>query len=111
MPVHVENNENNKSEAVIKARIASAASKRHCLLVNSKQRGNPILKFISHVPWEYEDIVPDYQMGNGVCALFLSLRYHNLNPDYIHERLKRLGKMYNLRVLLVQVSQKKSCAV
>ncbi|XP_066917358.1 uncharacterized protein [Clytia hemisphaerica] len=31
------------------------------------------------------------------------MRYHSLNPDYIHERLKKLGNMYDLRVLLVQV--------
>lgn len=79
------------------------SSKTHCLLVNPKQKGNPLLKSITNIPWEYDDIVPDYQMGRTVCALFLSLRYHNLNPDYIHERLKLLGKMYELRVLLVQV--------
>jgi DNA repair protein Rad10 len=55
------------------------------------------------VPWEYEEIIPDYVMGRTTCALFLSLRYHNLNPDYINERLKQLGKQYELRVLLVQV--------
>ncbi|XP_017780311.1 PREDICTED: DNA excision repair protein ERCC-1 [Nicrophorus vespilloides] len=77
--------------------------KTHCLSVNPKQKGNPILKFITNVPWEYDEIVPDYQMGQTTCALFLSLRYHNLNPDYIHERLKLLKKMYQLRVLLVQV--------
>lgn len=70
--------------------------------MNRLQKGNPLLKAISNVPWEYEDIVPDYQMGRTVCALFLSLRYHNLNPDYIHERLRLLGNMYELRVLLVQ---------
>lgn len=32
-----------------------------------------------------------------------SLRYHNLNPNYIHERLKQLGNSFTLRVLLVQV--------
>lgn len=32
-----------------------------------------------------------------------SLRYHNLHPDYIHQRLQSLGKSYALRVLLVQV--------
>lgn len=32
-----------------------------------------------------------------------SLRYHNLHPDYIHERLQSLGKSFALRVLLVQV--------
>lgn len=77
-------------------------------MVNPKQRGNPLLKSISNVPWEYEDIIPDYQMGTTSCALFLSLRYHNLNPDYIHDRLKLLGKMYQLRVLLVQVDVKES---
>lgn len=33
----------------------------------------------------------------------LSLRYHNLHPDYIHQRLQSLGKNFALRVLLVQV--------
>lgn len=67
------------------------------------QKGNPLLKFITNVSWEYSDIVPDYVMGKTTCALFLSIRYHQLNPDYIHERLKLLGNAYNLRVLLVQV--------
>lgn len=79
------------------------ASSSHSLLVNPKQKGNPLLKAIRNVPWEFEDMVPDYQMGRTSCALFLSLRYHNLNPDYIHNRLKLLGKMFHLRVLLIQV--------
>ncbi|KAL3277565.1 hypothetical protein HHI36_012908 [Cryptolaemus montrouzieri] len=45
-------------------------------------------------------------MGVNMCALFLSLRYHSLNPDYIHTRLKKLGNKYELRVLLVQVDIK-----
>ncbi|XP_054258218.1 DNA excision repair protein ERCC-1 [Macrosteles quadrilineatus] len=77
------------------------------VLVSPKQRGNPLLKSISNVPWEFdESIIPDYVMGRTTCALFLSLRYHNLKPDYINERLKQLGKLYDLRVLLVQVDMK-----
>jgi hypothetical protein len=66
------------------------------------------------VPWEFsEGILPDYILGqyfNGVCsnffvimakdlnptilidsgqtcvAMFLSVRYHTLNPNYIHDR-------------------------
>lgn len=38
-----------------------------------------------------------------VSWLALSLRYHNLNPNYIHDRLKLLGQTFTLRVLLVQV--------
>lgn len=67
------------------------------------QRGNPLLKFITSVLWEYDEIVPDYEIGKTIGILFLSLRYHNLNPDYINNRLKELGKKYDLRVLLVQV--------
>nr|CAG4651263.1 EOG090X0BTB [Simocephalus serrulatus] len=76
------------------------------VIVNQRQRGNPLLKSIRNVPWEYGEIVPDYVMGHTCCALFLSLRYHNLNPHYIHERLKDLGKQYELRILLVQVDIK-----
>jgi len=71
--------------------------------INTVLKGNPLLKFITNVLWEYSDIVPDYVMGKTTCALFLSIRYHQLNPDYIHERLKLLGNAYNLRVLLVQI--------
>ncbi|XP_050670167.1 DNA excision repair protein ERCC-1 [Leptidea sinapis] len=84
----------------------SSASKSHCVLVNQKQRGNPLLKFIVSVPWEFDDIVPDYEIGKTICILFLSVRYHNLNPDYINNRLKELGKKYDLRVLLLQIDLK-----
>ncbi|XP_048514651.1 DNA excision repair protein ERCC-1 isoform X1 [Athalia rosae] len=82
---------------------AKGAPNLNAILVSPKQRGNPLLKSVTSVPWEFEDIVPDYVMGRGTCALFLSIRYHQLNPDYIHERLKLLGKAYDLRVLLAQV--------
>lgn len=78
----------------------------HAIQVHPKQRGNPLLKSITNVAWEFEDIVPDYVVGRTACILFLSLKYHNLNPDYIHNRLKMLGKMFELRVLLVQVDTK-----
>ncbi|KAJ8252969.1 hypothetical protein GJAV_G00207720 [Gymnothorax javanicus] len=76
------------------------------IIVSPRQRGNPILKFVRSVPWEFGEIVPDYVLGQTTCALFLSLRYHNLNPNYIHERLKQLGQTFMLRVLLVQVDVK-----
>ncbi|XP_055709652.1 DNA excision repair protein ERCC-1 [Phlebotomus papatasi] len=82
---------------------ANVVNKNHCILVHPKQRGNPLLRSIVNVPWEYDDIVPDYIVGRTSCVLFLSLKYHNLNPDYIHGRIKKLGNMFQLRVLLAQV--------
>lgn len=76
------------------------------IVVSPRQRGNPILKFVRSVPWEFGEVVPDYVLGQTTCALFLSLRYHNLNPNYIHDRLKTLGQAFTLRVLLVQVDVK-----
>lgn len=84
-----------------------SGNKSSAVLVNPRQRGNPLLKSVLNVPWEYEEsIIPDYVMGRTTCALFLSLKYHNLKPDYITERLKALGKLYDLRVLLVHVDMK-----
>lgn len=80
--------------------------KTNSLLVNPRQRGNPILKFVRNITWEFGDIMPDYVMGQTTCALYLSLRYHQLNPNYIHDRLKQLGRSYELRVLLVQIDIK-----
>eukprot|EP00064_Thunnus_orientalis_P012128 superscaffoldBa00001819_g12162 len=43
-----------------------------CIIVSPRQRGNPILKFVRSVPWEFGDVVPDYVLGQTTCALFLS---------------------------------------
>nr|CAG4648180.1 EOG090X0BTB [Moina brachiata] len=98
----------NEADDQTKSITKPSSFKGGCVTVNQRQRGNPLLKFIRNVPWEYGEIVPDYVMGVDCCAMFLSLRYHNLNPDYIHGRLKELGKQYQLRVLLVQVDVKDS---
>ncbi|XP_068111715.1 DNA excision repair protein ERCC-1 [Hyperolius riggenbachi] len=79
---------------------------RNCIVVSTRQRGNPLLKHVRNIPWEFGDIMPDYVLGETCCAFFLSLRYHNLNPEYIHTRLKPLGQAYALRILLVQVDVK-----
>lgn len=38
-----------------------------------------------------------------------SLRYHNLKPDYIHERLRCLGRTFALQILLLQVDVVRNC--
>ena len=35
------------------------------------QRGNPVLKHIRNIPWEFGDVIPDYVLGQASCALFL----------------------------------------
>lgn len=73
------------------------------IIVSTRQKGNPILNNIRSLPWEYGDIPADYVLGATTCALFLSLKYHRLHPEYIYSRIRALGQKYNLRVLLTMV--------
>jgi len=63
--------------------------------------GNPILSLIRGIPWEYGDIIVDYEVGATTGALYLSLRYHLLHPEYVQTRIAKLGTAYNLRLMLV----------
>ena len=88
------------------------------IIINPCQRLNPIVECIRNVPKEFGEITPDYQVGRTTGVLFLrfflviysfylwtehhcSLRYHRLHPEYIHQRIERLGQSYNLRILLL----------
>lgn len=73
------------------------------ILVSTRQKGNPILNHVKSMPWEYSDIPCDYVVGATTCALFLSLKYHRLHPEYIYSRIRQLGKLYSLRILLTMV--------
>lgn len=73
------------------------------ILVSSRQKGNPALANIKSIGWEYADIPADFVLGATTCALFLSLKYHRLHPEYIYTRIKALGGRYNLRILLTLV--------
>ncbi|OJD15947.1 hypothetical protein AJ78_03852 [Emergomyces pasteurianus Ep9510] len=73
------------------------------ILVSARQRGNPILNHVRHVPWEYADIPADYVVGSATCVLFLSLKYYRLHPEYIYARIKGLAGKYNLRILLTLI--------
>jgi DNA excision repair protein ERCC-1 len=93
---------NTETEATSRLPPPSSSSS---LLVHSRQRGNPLLKHFRQVKWEYSDTIlggADYSMSRSSCALFLSLRYHTLNPNYIYDRLKSTKFPYQLKVLLVQ---------
>ena len=78
------------------------------ITVSRRQQGNPVLKYIRNVRWQFGDIIPDYVLGQSTAALFLSLRYHLLNPNYVHTRIKEIGRAYRLRVLLVHVDTEDS---
>jgi len=79
------------------------ANNRNAILVSHRQKGNPLLKHIRNVRWAFADVVCDYILGQSTCALYLSLRYHLLHPDYLYYRIRELPKTFKLRVVLCHV--------
>ncbi|XP_030961223.1 DNA excision repair protein ERCC-1 isoform X3 [Quercus lobata] len=80
-----------------------ATQSRNAILVSHRQKGNPLLKHIRNVRWAFADIVCDYLLGQSSCALYLSLRYHLLHPDYLYYRIRELQKNFKLRIVLCHV--------
>ncbi|XP_071986130.1 DNA excision repair protein ERCC-1 [Engystomops pustulosus] len=106
----VDLNKHEGPKSVTSSRVgpATVLESRKCIVVSPRQSGNPLLKHIRNIPWEFGEISPDYLLGETCCAFFLSLRYHSLNPDYIHSRMKSLDKSYTLQILMVLVDVKDS---
>mmetsp|Transcript_1239 Transcript_1239/g.2034 ORF Transcript_1239/g.2034 Transcript_1239/m.2034 type:complete len:202 (+) Transcript_1239:86-691(+) len=72
--------------------------------VKPSQKGNPVLSCIRNVHWQYNAaIVPDYVMGSSTCALYISIRYHLVHPQYLYRRMKEVGRDYRLRVVVCKV--------
>lgn len=74
----------------------------NAIVASARQKGNPVLSHIKNVPWEYGEHDADFVLGATTCCFFLSLKYHRLHPEYIYNRMTKLGRSaYNLRILLV----------
>ncbi|KAM3721498.1 Katanin p60 ATPase-containing subunit A-like [Dirofilaria immitis] len=75
------------------------------LVINRKrQEGNPVLKYIRNVPFEWADIKADFEAGKELGVLYLSLKWHKLHPNYIETRISSDGIGYAIKILLVLVN-------
>uniref|UniRef100_A0A915HKH0 DNA excision repair protein ERCC-1 n=1 Tax=Romanomermis culicivorax TaxID=13658 RepID=A0A915HKH0_ROMCU len=83
-----------------KFRSNSTSTSKRSVIVSGRQKGNPLLRFLRNVPWEWGDIPGDYQIGASCCLLFLSAKYHKLHSEYIHQRFKKIGKTFANQILL-----------
>uniref|UniRef100_A0A3B0MVH7 DNA repair protein (RAD10 homologue), putative n=1 Tax=Theileria annulata TaxID=5874 RepID=A0A3B0MVH7_THEAN len=59
-------------------------------------------RFIKNVPYIEGDIAPDFIISSDIYVLFLSLKYHRVNINYIKNRLESLSqyKIKNLFIIL-----------
>lgn len=79
------------------------AASSESIQVNQKIRNSPIMSHIKSVKYTFAEIKPDFVIGQSACALLLSLKYHNQNPNYIYDRMQDVGKSCRLSVLVVIV--------
>ncbi|CAD6186108.1 unnamed protein product [Caenorhabditis auriculariae] len=72
------------------------------LVVNRRrQDGNPVLKYVRNVRYEWGEIGPDFECGPTCAVVYLSFKYHKTHPDYIYTRLTaRAENNYRIKVLL-----------
>lgn len=71
------------------------------IIVNEKQRGNPVLKFIKNVSFQFhKDLIPDYVMSS-TCCIFLSIKYHLLHPKVNYQVILYL--LYRLYLFMFNI--------
>lgn len=81
-----------------------AASSPLTIVANTCQQGNPLLQHLKELRVEYSSIVPDYLIDSQSACIFISLKFHRLNTDYLKTRVSALGRTrYRLRLLLCLV--------
>ena len=75
-----------------------------------QKRWQRIWRHCMRLPGRTDDRCALPQVGPNSCIsrrhrklthLFVSLRYHRLHPEYIHQRIEKLGTAFNLRILLI----------
>jgi len=98
------------AEGALQAGLAEAASRAALggnvtpLLVHNRQKGNPVLQHVRNVRWQIARIAPDFVLGADACAVYISMRFHLLHPDYLVSRISEVKsrREFRLRVLLVE---------
>lgn len=70
--------------------------------VNKNQRGNNLLDYLK-IPYSFtEEITTDYEVKNFISILFVSIKYHSINPEYLIMRNNSL-KNYKIKILLILI--------
>lgn len=74
------------------------------LQIYCKQDGNPIIKCIRNIRYEFikDANAADYSTS-VIGVIFISIRYHNIYKDYLERRIKEVTNPYQVRILLVHI--------
>ncbi|CAI5438256.1 unnamed protein product [Caenorhabditis angaria] len=94
--------EQSSSSSITASTNQSGISTSGSLIVNRRrQEGNPVLKYVRNVRYEWGDIAPDFECGSTFAVIYLSFKYHKMHPNYVYSRLSaRAENNYKNKVLL-----------
>ncbi|KAI0462703.1 hypothetical protein LJB42_003504 [Komagataella kurtzmanii] len=103
--------DNNPSNLATRHQKKTGKTTFNSIQVNKSQTGNPLLKHLKTVSWEFSSNIKqvDYVVNSQTFVLFLSLKYHKLHPEYIMNKIKSMNgndtsfTNNNLKLLLVVV--------
>ncbi|PIC50525.1 hypothetical protein B9Z55_001392 [Caenorhabditis nigoni] len=82
--------------------VVGAGGGSGALVVNRRrQEGNPVLKYVRNVRYEWGDIGPDFECGPTFGVVYLSFKYHKQHPEYVYTRINgKAENRYRNKVLL-----------
>ena len=74
------------------------------ITISERQRGNPFIELLvgPQIEWTKDD-ASDFSIGSDIGVLFLSIKFHRKNPNYIADRCKHFVGSFRSRVLLLLV--------
>ena len=58
--------------------------------VSKGQQGNVLLRHFKNRGWTFAETDPDFVIGERACVVFVSLKYHLLQPEYVKTRISEL---------------------
>ena len=58
--------------------------------VSKGQQGNVLLRHFKNRRWTFAETDPDFVIGERACVVFVSLKYHLLQPEYVKARISEL---------------------
>ena len=74
------------------------------IIISERQKDNPLIQLLKGIPMEWtKDLSFDFSISHDIAVLFLSLKFHRKNPNYIIGRFKTFEGPYKTRVLLLLV--------
>eukprot|EP00397_Hematodinium_sp_SG-2012_P030147 GEMP01031908.1.p1 GENE.GEMP01031908.1~~GEMP01031908.1.p1 ORF type:complete len:203 (+),score=45.88 GEMP01031908.1:190-798(+) len=76
------------------------------LVAHVGQQKNPLMSFVTEVFKEYAEIPCDFLCGPNIAVLYLSLRFHRLQPTYFEKRLESVAshsERWKTKIVLCQV--------